>query len=73
VCTPLRKSANGQNLSERSVKNYFFGGGGQCALLPKNPPMGKTSWKEGLYVIFKQYNICSFRILFLTVKSFRNI
>jgi hypothetical protein len=57
-----------------AVNNFGGGGGGgQCALLPENPPMGKTSWEEGLYVIFKQYNICSFRILFLTVKSFRNI
>ena len=50
MCTPLRKSANGQNLSERSVKNYFFGGGGQCALLPENPPMAAKPLGRKVYM-----------------------
>jgi hypothetical protein len=36
----------GGNLSERSVKKIFFGGGEQCALLSENPPMGKIFLKE---------------------------
>ena len=38
----------GGNLSERSVKKIIFWGegGGQCALLSENPPMGKIFLKE---------------------------